>query len=108
MSHVTRHFLQLFNRAEMMVVVLGDEEAEVNDRHRLPQTGMKGGACKICRSHLREPTDDSPPGGAKFGENLRDRAIVMGSLVRLAVLEIGCVQVGGAGVVIIQSLLPQG
>ena len=43
----------------------------------------------------------------KLGENVRDRAIVMGGLVGLAILEIGRVQVRRSGVVIIEALVPQ-
>jgi hypothetical protein len=98
---------EFVNCAEMMVVVLGHEETEVSDRHRLPQARMQGSPRKVGGSHSREPVDDSAARGAKICENLRDRAIVMGGLVCFAILEIGRVQLRGPGVVIIQPQVPQ-
>ena len=91
----------------MVIVVLGDEETEIRDGHRLAETRMERGAGELGGSHSSKPVDDSATGGSEVGQDLRDRAIVMGGLVCFAILQIGRVQLGGACVVIIQAQGPQ-
>ena len=90
-----------------MVVVFGDKKTKVGYGHWLSQTRMERGAGEAGGSHPTKPGDDSAPGGAKAREQVGDGAIVMGGFVRFAILEIGRVQFGGAGVVIIQPQVPQ-
>ena len=98
---------KLVDGAEVMVVVLGHEEAEIDHGHRLSQPGMERGPAQLGRAHPGEPFHDPAAGGAEAGENVRDGAVVMGGFVRLAILKIGCVQFGSAGVVIIEPLVPE-
>jgi hypothetical protein len=90
----------------MMVVVLGDEEAEIDDGHRLAQSRMKPGAGELGGRHPCNSVYDAAAHSSEFGENLRDRTIVVSGLVRLTVLEIGWMELGGAGFVIIEALVP--
>ena len=90
-----------------MVVVLGDKETEIDDGHRLLQPRVQRSAREVGPGHERKPFHDSAAGRAEVRENTRDRAIVMPGFVRLAVLQIGRVQLRRALVVIIEPLLPQ-
>jgi hypothetical protein len=93
--------------AEVMVVVLGDEETEVDDGHGLAQARVQRGARKLGGAHPREPFDDSGADGAEVSEDVGNRAVVMGGRVRFAVLKIGGMKLSGAGVIIIEALVPQ-
>ena len=53
----------------MMVVVLGDEETEINDGHRLLQTRMQRGSRKLCLAHPCKPVDDAAAGGGEVGKD---------------------------------------
>ncbi len=68
---------------------------------------MEGGTGEVGSGHVREPIDDGVAGGAEVVEDFGDRAIVVGGFVRFSVLEIGGMQLGGAGVVIVETLVPE-
>ena len=87
--------------------MLGHEETKVDDGHRLAQPRVQRGARQLGPTHPREPFHDSAADGAEVGENVRDRTIVMGGFVGLAILKIGRVKLRSACVVIIEALVPQ-
>lgn len=97
---------EFFDGAEVMVVVLGDEETEIDDGHRLAQARMERGARELGGAHSREPLHDSAADGAEVCENAGDGAIVMSGFVRFAIFEIGGMQLHGASVVIIEAPVP--
>jgi hypothetical protein len=66
---------QVVNRAQMMIVVLGDEEAQISHCHRLLETGMQSGAGKFGGSHAGDLFDDGETGFAEGGENFGDRRL---------------------------------
>lgn len=90
----------------MMVVMLGDEETEIDDGHRLLQARMQRRAHQFRWAHASEPVDDSAADRSKFGENFRDRPIVMSGLVRFSILKVRRMEFLRPGVVIIESLIP--
>jgi hypothetical protein len=54
----------------MMVVVLGDKETEINDRHGLAKPRVQRSARQLVWPHFREPVDDSAADGAEARENV--------------------------------------
>src|SRR5438045_2129021 len=91
----------------MMVVVLGDEEAEVDDGHGLAKARVKGSAGELGLAHPGEAFNDATTDNFEVGENIGDRAIVMASFVGLAIFKIGWMQLGSAGVVIVEAPFPE-
>jgi hypothetical protein len=99
--------LEFVDCAEVMVVVLGHEEAEIDDGHGLAQPRMQRRASELGRAHPRELLHDAAADGAEVREDVGDRTIVVSGVMGLAILEIGWVQLGSARVVIIEPLVPQ-
>ena len=96
----------MLNGGEMMLVVLGDEVAEIDDGHGLLETGMEGSAGEFGGRHAGDFFHNGATRGAEVGEDVGDRARVMGGFVGFAVLEVGGMQRFGAAGVIVEALVP--
>lgn len=95
------------DRPEVMVVVLGDKETKVDDRHPLLEARVKRGASEFRWAHLFEPLHELRASLAETGQNVVDRASVVTGLVRAAVLQVRGAESRSACVEIIEPLIPQ-
>jgi hypothetical protein len=87
--------------------MLGHKETEIDDGHRLAKPRMKRGPDELGSAHPGEPVDDAAAHSAEVRENVGNWPIIVGGLVCFPILEIGRVQLGRAGVVIVEALVPQ-
>ena len=94
-------------RREVMVVVLGHEEAEIDHRHRLLQAWMKRHARQRRRVHRLEPKQDGGPGAPEGVEQIRKRPLVVARLMSLAVVEVGGAEDRRAAIEVLEALFPQ-
>ena len=78
-----------------MIIMLGHEEAEIDDRHRLAETRMPGGSFELVDRQALERRHQHPALPPELGQQDAERARVVARLVRLAVLEIGRRQLVG-------------
>ena len=95
------------NRAEVVIIVLGDEETQVDDGHWLLKTRVQRGAREFLRVHARQSLQDGSSCGAEVGQNGRYWPVIVTRLVRLSVLEISRAECCRALIEIIKSLIPQ-
>jgi len=90
----------------MMVVVLGDEVAEVHDGHGLLETRMERGPGMFGGSHSGDSFHNGETGRAEILQDIGNGAVVMGRLVGFTIFKVGGVQSGGAAGVIVEALVP--
>ena len=77
---------------QVMVVVLGDEETEIHDGHRLIEARMARHARQLRRRPAGQPIDDFRSCSAKCVDQIARVSIVVPGIVRPAVLEVGRVE----------------
>src|SRR4051812_39759861 len=91
----------------MMVVVLGDEEEMVHDRHGLAQPRMKGRSREILNRKRLHPRHGLEAPRAKCRQERPDRSLIVKRLMGRAVLEIGGPQLLQAAKKVVQASGPE-
>ncbi len=90
-----------------MVVVLGHEETEIHDGHRLLEAGMARHARQLRSRPAGQPIDDFRSCSAKCGDQIAGVSIVVPGIVRPAVLEVGRVEDLAPLLEVVQAACPE-
>jgi hypothetical protein len=80
---------ELADRSQVMVIVLRDEEAQVDHRHRLIETRMEGSALELDPGHRADARQELAATLTKLGEQLIDAPRIVIRVLSRPVLKIG-------------------